>query len=396
VSAPLAIGLDALPSISDAEFAERGERLQALVREHELDVLLVNASESDFANVRYLSDYWPVFESAGVVVPPGGRLTLLIGPESETYARDRSRIERIAKLTEYRESADPEYPDIEVASYGSVFEDSPVSDPKRIGIAGSFATNYVMLESLRAGFPDAELVRADELLTLLRSVKSDAELECLRAAFRISEDAVDEVLAAIRPGLTELQVVGIVQEAIYSRGAEYEGMVEYVMSGPNSRHAISRPSHRVLRAGEIVQLNLSARVAGYSSGVGRPVALGRLRDDQRDVLEFGLAAHHATASWLRAGANAGQIAARYRRFFQEGGRDELYLYGPCHGLGLIEVEPPWMEETSDYELRRNMTFQIDTFVVNDEFGARWENGARITEDGVELLSNRRMEVLELG
>lgn len=387
---------EALPTIGDAEFAQRGEHLQALVGEQALDVLLVNSSESDFANVRYLSDYWPVFEFAGVVVPPAGPLALLIGPESETFARDRSRISRIRKLTEYRESADPAYPDIEVASYASVFEEAGVADPKRIGIAGSFATNYIMLESLRGAFPQAELVRADALLTQLRAIKSEAELECLRTAFRISEEAIGRVLESIGPGMTELQVVGVAQEAIYQRGAEYEGMVEYVMSGPNSRHAISRASHRVLRAGEVVQLNISARVAGYSSGVGRPIALGRLRPEQRQILEFGLEAHRATASWLRAGVTASDIAKRYRAYFSEHGRDELYLYGPCHGLGLIEVEPPWMEETSDYPLLENMTFQIDTFVVNAEFGARWENGARITAEGIELFSDQRMEVLELG
>jgi Xaa-Pro aminopeptidase len=386
----------ALPSISDAEFAERAERLQALVAAEGLDALIVNSSESDFACVRYLSDYWPVFEFAGVVVPPEGPLTLLIGPESETFAIDRSRIPRIRKLIEYRESADPEYPDIEVATYASVFEELGVTTPRRIGIAGSFATNYVMLESLRATFPGAEFVRADTLVSRLRQVKSDAELECLRAAFRISEDAIDRILESIRPGMTELQVVGIAQEAIYARGAEYEGMVQYVMSGPNSRHAISRPSHRVLRPDEVVQLNISARVAGYSSGVGRPIALGRLRDDQREVLEFGLAAHRATALWLRAGAVASDIARCYRAYFREHGRKELFLYGPCHGLGLIEVEPPWVEETSRFELLANMTFQIDTFVVTPEFGARWENGVRILEEGVEFFSDRRMEVLELG
>jgi Xaa-Pro aminopeptidase len=385
-----------LPSISDAEFAERGERLQVLVAEAGLDALLVNSSESDFANVRYLSDYWPVFEFAGVVVPPDGELALLIGPESETFAVDRSRISRIRKLTEYRESADPEYPEIEVATYASVFEEMGVPAPQRIGIAGSFSTNYLMLESLRAAFPHAELVRADELLTRLRRVKSQAELDCLRAAFRIAEHATERVIDSLRPGMTELQVVGIAQEAIYERGAEYEGMVQYVLSGPNSRHAISRATSRVLQTDEVVQLNISARVSGYSSGVGRPIALGRLRPDQRKILEFGLEAHRATAGWLRAGVIASDVAKRYRAFFRERGRDDLYLYGPCHGLGLIEVEPPWMEETSDYPLAENMTFQIDSFVVGREFGARWENGARITADGIELFSETRMEVLELG
>ena len=379
----------ALPSIDDAEFARRAERLQALVAEAGLDLLLVNSSESDFANVRYLSDYWPVFEFGGVVVPPAGPLALLIGPESETFAVDRSRIPLIRKLTEYRESADPAYPDIEVASYASVFEELGVPRPARIGIAGAFSTNFLMLESLREAFPGAELVRRDDLLTALRSIKSEAELACLRAAFSISEEAIGVILESLRPGLTELDVVGLAQQAIYERGAEYEGMVQYVLSGPNSRHAISRASARVLQAGEVVQLNISA-------GVGRPVALGRLRPDQREVIEFGLRAHRETEAMLRAGVIASDVAKRYRAFFSEHGRDDLFLYGPCHGLGLIEVEPPWMEVTSDYPLVEDMTFQIDSFVLTGEFGARWENGVRILPDGVERLSSERMEVLELG
>jgi Xaa-Pro aminopeptidase len=385
-----------LPSIPDEEFRARGERLQAAVAERGLDVLLVNSNESDFANVRYLSDYWPVFESAGVVVPPSGPLTLLIGPESETFATDRSRIDRLRLLVEYREAADPAYPEIDVASFRQVFSEAGVERPLRIGIAGSFATNLVMVESLRESFPDAKLERADDLLTELRSIKSEAEVECLRSAFRIAEDAIDVILEAVRPGMTELQVVGIAQQALYERGAEYEGMPQYVLSGPNSRHAISRASHRVLERDEVLQLNISARVAGYSSGVGRPVCLGKLPRSQRDLVEFGRDAHYKTAESLRAGVIASDVAESYRRHFVDSGRIDNFLYGPCHGLGLIEVEPPWMESISHYALEENMTFQVDTFALSDEIGCRWENGVRITADGVEWLSTHHMDVIELG
>lgn len=385
-----------LPSISNEEFAERGRQVQAAVAERGLDVLLVNSNEADFANVRYLSDYWPLFESAGVLVPVEGPLTLLIGPESETFAGDRSRIPRIRLLAEYRESADPDYPGVELSSFSDVFAEVGLEPPRRIGIAGSFATHLVMLDSLRNAFPDAEIVRADDILTRLRSVKSQAELACQRTAFEIAEDAIDAILAEIGPGMSELEVVGIAQRLLYELGAECEGMPQYVLSGPNSRHAISRASARLLKAGEVVQLNISARVSGYSSGVGRPVCLGTLSPSQRDVVEFGLEAHRATADWLRAGVSASDVAKRYRRHFLDRGRGDLFLYGPCHGLGLIEVEPPWMETTSNYALEENMTFQIDTFTVSPELGCRWENGVRILRNSVEWFSSRHMELIELG
>ncbi|MCP3965900.1 MAG: hypothetical protein GY750_10045 [Lentisphaerae bacterium] len=55
-----------------------------------LDACLVHANEGDFANVRYLTEYWPTFESGGVFVSAEGKPILLIGPESENYAAARS------------------------------------------------------------------------------------------------------------------------------------------------------------------------------------------------------------------------------------------------------------------------------------------------------------------
>ncbi|NJL31209.1 MAG: M24 family metallopeptidase [Phycisphaerales bacterium] len=80
----------------------------------------------------------------------------------------------------------------------------------------------------------------------------------------------------------------------------------------------------------------------------------------------------------------------------DNGYGDNFLYGPCHGLGMIEVEPPWMEVSSDYALMENMTFNVDTFVyVRHEFGLRFENGVRITRDGIEKFSSRFMDIIEL-
>lgn len=385
-----------VPFISDAEFAERFARAQVAVREAGYDALLVNSNEADFSNVRYFSDYWPIFETAGVLIPAEGPGALLIGPESEAFARDRSKIEQIFKMTAYRESADPAYPGIPTYGFKGVFDAMSLPEPKRIGVGGYLVTTAPQLDALREAFPNAEIERADRIMNNLRAIKSEAELDCLRAAFRISEQAIRAVQQEIAPGMTELDVVGIVQREIYRGGAEYEGMPQYVLSGPNTRHAISRPTHRELKAGELVQLNISARVSGYSSGVGIPVCLGKMNDQQRDLVSFGLEAHHKTIEWLKAGKIAGDIARQYEQYYQDHGRGDNFLYGPCHGLGMMEVEPPWMEETDDYSLREGMCFQVDSFTSGPSFGLRWENGGRITSEGFELFSRSFDLPVELG
>jgi Xaa-Pro aminopeptidase len=82
--------------------------------------------------------------------------------------------------------------------------------------------------------------------------------------------------------------------------------------------------------------------------------------------------------------------------FRRRGYQDAFLYGPCHGLGMIEVEKPWMETVSDYPLAENMTFQVDTFLQDGDFGLRWENGVRVAANGVEMLSQSHMEIIELG
>jgi Xaa-Pro aminopeptidase len=383
------------PTIPDVEFAARIERARELIIEAGLDALLVTSHEADFANVRYFSDYWTLFEIAGVLIPAAGPPALLIGPESETYAQDRSKIANIHKLVEYRESADPAYPGVAVSSFRDVFESCGLNNPQRIGLGGYLVTPAPLVSSLRNAFPQAELIPADDIMVKMRAHKSENELACLRRAFEISELAVEAVLNEMRAGMTEQQVVGLAQRIMYEQGAEYEGHPTYVLSGRNSRHAISRPTAKPIEAGELIQLNIGARISGYSSSVGLPVCIGTMSDEMRDLVEFGLEAHAQTIQWMTPGTPAREVATQYRQLFTERGYEKNFLYGPCHGIGMMEVERPWLEETSDYFLEPNMTFQIDTFLYNDQFGLRWENGGVVGQESFEMLSSKYRRVIEL-
>jgi Xaa-Pro aminopeptidase len=381
-------------AIPESEFAARLSKVQQRVQAEGLDALVVHSHEADFANVRYLSNYWPIFETAGVIVPAQGEPALVIGPESMTFARDRSKIQNIKRILEYRESADPDYPGVELDTFASIFAEMGVAG-KRIGIAGMSLMPVTIYKALRRDCPDAEIVKADDIVVDLRVIKSEAELNCLREAFRISAVGLDQVLAEIKPGLSEQQVVGIAQRAMYENGAEYEGHPTYVLSGIASTHAIGRPSPRVLQPGDYVQLNIGARVEGYSASVGLPLCLGKMSDEQRRVTQVGLDAHFKTIEFMKAGVPAKEVVLKFEEYVRARGCGDNLLYGPCHGLGMMEVERPWMESSSEYLLQPNMTFQVDTFLYGETFGLRWENGARITETGVEMLSDKAFEVLEL-
>ena len=382
--------------IPEQEYFDRIAKAAKLVGEAGLDVLISNCTEADYSFVRYFTNFWPLFETAGVAIAPNGKAALMVGPESEKYAADRSVLKDIFALLEYRESADPAYPEYKPSTFKDVFKHIGVKGEKlRIGIAGYLVSNPIQLEGLRANFPNAEIVRADDIVRQLRVIKSENEIACMREGFRIVELATKDVLTAIQPGMTELQMVGVAQKAIYEHGAEYEGLPMYVFSEKSTSHAISRSTYREISKGDIVQLNLSAKIEGYSPSIGMPISMGPLTGEKRELVEFGLDMHKWTYKQLRAGVEASQVAKDYIQRFKDAGREKNFVYGPCHGTGMIEVEAPWMETSSTYKLEPNMTFQVDTFASGSTYGLRWETGVRITEGGHEVLSSPIGEIHEI-
>ena len=118
--------------IPDYEYKERIARAAALVRERGLDVMVVSSTESDYANARYFSGFWPLFERAGVAISANGEAALMVGPESAIFAADRSKIEKIFVLREFRESADPAYPELKADTQFTALQDQLEGAENRI------------------------------------------------------------------------------------------------------------------------------------------------------------------------------------------------------------------------------------------------------------------------
>ena len=171
--------------IPDEEYRVRVKKAAELLNRDHLDALIVNSTESDYANVRYFTGYWPLFERSGAVVAANGDAALLVGPESAEFGADRNRLDKTFVLKAYREGADPSYPELKADTYNDVFHALGITGAKlRIGVASFLDTTVVIMNAIRDAFPEAEIVRADYIMTELRSIKSEAELACLREGYR--------------------------------------------------------------------------------------------------------------------------------------------------------------------------------------------------------------------
>ena len=385
-----------ITEIPKQEFEQRITKIQEEMAKKDLDALIAFGNEAEPANIRYLSDYWPAFETAGVIIPRGGEPILIIGPESLTYAEERSKIKKIRKVLEYRESSEPEYPGVRLTTFQELFDEvSDGRDVKRLGIVSHSITPVPVYEGIKKAIGEGEIIRADDILLESRMIKSENEILLMKQAFKAAKAGIEAVLNEMKPGMSELEVVGTAQKAMYAHGAEYEGHPLYVLGGNHSNQAISRATHRKLKEGEVIQLNIGARVGGYSSSIGRPVCFGSPSSEIKDLFEVGLESGKIVKDSIKAGIVAKKIAGKYISFLKEKGYQDWFLYGPCHAVGLMECEPPWIESNSDYCLEENMTFQVDCFLHNDKMGTRWEDGVKVIMDGIEELTDYKREIIVL-
>jgi Xaa-Pro aminopeptidase len=386
--------------ISDAEFYNRAKNVQKLMCEQGVDVLLCFGNEAEPQFVRYLSDYWPSFETAGVLLGQSGAPLLLIGPESLTFARDRSRITDIRRIQSFRESSNPEYPGTHLDTFkdaiGDVLQGRPL---KKAAIAGYNLIPKIVwddYEKALKSFGKAPIVWGDDIVMALRMIKSADEIACMRHAGSISAKAMDYVIENMRPGMTELQVRGLACAKIYELGGENEAYPMWTLAGLGGNQAISRARQKAIGKNELIHIGVGARYEGYASSIGRQVVFGKPESWMVDAIRAGYAAHEVVASLLYDGNNAGNVADGYYAEMKRNGFFDWLLYGPCHATGLMEGEPPWIEANSDYPLRENMTYCIDIFMGNKEgYGLRVEDSVRVGRTGADSLTNYRKELFVL-
>lgn len=385
----------AIPSIPDSEFDDRLTKTrQVIAAEADLDAILVFSTESEPAGVRYYSDYWPSFETAAVLIPKEGAATLLIGPESMTFAAARSKIPNIIRVKDFRESSMPDYPGATLTSWAEILGEGRI---RKLGVSGWHMLPGTILKNIEQVLGAGNVCDADHLIRKVTLKKSPSELACLRAAAKISELGFKAVLEKITPGMTEIQLAGIAANAMLASGAESTGYPIWCCSGPNSRQAISRPTHRKVKTGEIIHFSVGAKVSGYSASIGRPIVLGECSSEARKFLQIGLDAENMTIDLMQAGTPASDVARKVHQSIRDKGYGHTILYGPAHGCGQMECEFPFIETSSSFTLEEDMAFMVDVFLANEEMGFRWEDGVIIKNGTAEQLSSykRQLNILEV-
>lgn len=383
-----------IQKIPETEFDERIRKIQAEMVKNDLDAFLAFTTEAEPANVRYLADYWPSFESAAVLIPKEGKPLLIIGPESGTCAKYFSKIPDIRQILEFRESSDPEYPGAKLSNFDSVFDEiSKGKGIKNLGIAGLNYMTVPIYLKIKEVMEDRPIIRADKIMAKVRFIKSENELMLMQQAYDLSVRGCGKVLSEIKPGMTEIQLTEIARHEMLMNGAETDGYVIWVASGETTANAISRPTHRKVKKGDLLNLNIGAKVEGYSCSVCRPFSLGMPDKATLDLMKVGLDTANYSREIIKPGVLMSEAAKKVRAFLRKAGYEDHILYGPAHGNGIMECEYPFVEESIDEMFVPGMTLSIDTFLAKYPRGIRFEDGVVFTDTDIKPFTNWKREII---
>jgi Xaa-Pro dipeptidase len=248
---------------------------------------------------------------------------------------------------------------------------------------------------LHRGASARELVDASPEIRRLRRIKNQVEIDQLARAGAITDAVAEEVIDALRPGMTELEVSVRIGAAIGEHGGtlSFESLVQ---SGPNSALPHLRPTSRKLAEGDLVLLDFGAAFEGYRADTTRMAVIGEPTERQKEIHGLVLAAHDAAIAAVRAGTTTGSVDAAARQLIEAAGMGELFFHRVGHGIGLEAHEDPSLDPGSATVLEAGMTFTIEPGIYIPGWGGvRIEDDLVVERSGCRLLttSDRSLRVI---
>ena len=370
------------------EFEVRIGRIQQEMEKRKLDTLLVYGDEYRKENLRYVSNFWPIFERAATFIGKKGDPIVAGAPEGEKYAKEMSLWDEYRNVREFLCVSVPEEIDYPLARFSSLKKilEETLKGGRRLGLVGSRDIPHLVYERILKNCPGLEITAADDILESMRLLKSKKEIMCLKEAGRLASLAFEKLMESSLPGNTELFATGTAEGAARSAGAE--SIIFTVFgSGRRTETIIGRPTAKVIEDGDMVMAAIAVQYEGYVATAEFPFVAGKASSEQKFLIGKLVEAANTGFKHLEAGKPAKEFVKSVRDVFRKNDLSQYDIYPPLHGCGLAEAESPYPDEKTDLVFRSGMTVNTDISLFGHPAGSnRIEEGFVVGDDGLESLT----------
>jgi Xaa-Pro aminopeptidase len=308
------------------EFHSRLEATRQEMARLHLKALVIYGDNYSFADLCYLTNYFPKVRGGIAIVPRDGAISLLlnIGSRDIPFAKTLTWVDDVRASNQVG------------ADCAKLLKEKGL-DTGNVGLADSGrGVPLPQLEEMKSALPQIEWIACDALLAPLRQEKTSLELAAMRAAGRIVREICDEARNHIKPGRKEYEIIADIDRLARDKGAEDIRILagERRLQPPSFRQAASLKDHWAVY--------LAVQHERYWAEAGRTYILA---DDEKrqNAYAKSQAMIEQMAARLKPGNGVAAIDDVAR--VQLG---EFYAgastYGLGHGIGLNQWEAPFLSE----------------------------------------------------
>ncbi len=246
-------------------------------------------------------------------------------------------------------------------------------------------------EQLSEGASSVTLALAGGLVEELRVVKSKDEIALIRAAASLADQALSHMIGLLKPGVSEREIALEGEFFMRRAGAEAAAFDFIVASGPNSALPHAETSDRPLQSGDLVVIDMGARVGGYCSDMTRTFAIEQASPKAKEIYRIAYQAQRAATAAVKSGAISNEVDRIARNFIEAAGYGEAFGHGLGHGVGIEVHEAPRLRKGEEIRLVPGHVVTVEPGIYLEGFGGvRLEDLLVVTEKGAEMLTGSPM------
>lgn len=241
-----------------------------------------------------------------------------------------------------------------------------------------------------------KLLPLERTLENLRITKDPGEVEVIKEAVKLADEAFSHVLKYIKPGVTEREIAAEIEYFIKKQGARGPSFDTIVASGWRASLPHGVASSKVIEQGDAVTLDFGAIYNEYCSDMTRTVFVGQPNEELKKIYNIVLEAQRAGVDGAVSGLTGREIDSIARNIIADAGYGDNFGHSLGHGVGIEIHEEPRLSPQSTIKMRNGMVVTVEPGIyVSGLGGVRIEDMIVINDDKPIVLTGSTKEMIIL-
>ncbi len=233
--------------------------------------------------------------------------------------------------------------------------------------------------------PECSICDASQIIPMLRSVKSKAEIEIIQEAVNITANGFKQAMQAVRVGLNEYKVQAALEFGYAMAGGRGSAFPSIVGGGLNSTVLHYKENSQDLVDGDLVCIDSGAAFRGYGADITRTIPVnGKFTKRQKEIYSIVLKAEEAAIKAVKPGITMAEVDAIARAIIVKAGYGDYFIHSIGHHLGLETHDTCG----PDKPLKTGgvVTIEPGIYIPEEAIGVRIEDDILVTAKGRKNLS----------